>query len=50
MSKYENLDKYLEKKGKTPKTKVKQTKAIKGMTSKEQDDLLELMAKDLGYI
>ena len=50
MSKYKHLDKYLEKKGKTPKAKAKKDKKIKDMSQKEKDDLLELIAKDLGYI
>ena len=50
MSKYKHLDKYLEKKGKTPKVKVKKTKKFKDMSQKGKDDLLELIAKDLGYI
>ena len=52
MSKYKHLDKYLEKKGKAPKakTKAKKDKKIKDMSQKGKDDLLELIAKDLGYI
>jgi len=52
MSKYKNLDKYLEKKGKTPKAKAKakKDKKIKDMSQKGKDDLLELIARDLGYI
>ena len=48
MSKYKHLDKYLEKKGKTPK--AKKDKKIKDMSQKGKDDLLELIARDLGYI
>jgi len=50
MSKYKHLDKYLEKKGKTPKVKVKKTKEMKNMTKSEKDELLEMIARDLGYI
>jgi len=50
MSKYKNLDKYLEKKGKTPKVKVKKDKKMKDMTESEKDELLEIIARDLGYI
>jgi len=54
MSRYKHLDKYLEKKGKTPKAKAKakakKDKKIKDMSQKGKDDLLELIAKDLGYI
>ena len=53
MSKYKHLDKYLEKKGKTPKAKAKKDKKdkkIKDMSQKGKDDLLELIARDLGYI
>ena len=50
MSKYKHLDKYLEKKGKTPKVKVKKTKEMKDMTESEKDKLLEMIARDLGYI
>jgi len=50
MSKYKHLDKYLEKKGKTPKVKVKKDKKMKDMTKSEKDKLLEIIARDLGYI
>jgi hypothetical protein len=57
MSKYNNLDKYLEKKGmknaaeakKAEKGKLK-GKDFKILTVKEKDELLEQIAKDLGYL
>lgn len=49
MSKYENLDKYLEKKGKKSKTeKVKKDK--KKLKQKDIDQLILQMLEDFGYI
>jgi len=49
--KYENLDKYLEKKGKKPKDKTKQTiKDFNKMLRADKDKLLLQMLKDFGYI
>jgi hypothetical protein len=51
MSKYKNLDKYLGKKGKKPSiVKVKKDKSFNKMLRAEKDELLEKIAKNLGYI
>jgi hypothetical protein len=53
MSKYKNLDKYLEKKGKTPRPIAEKGKFkgqdFKSMASSDKDELLRMIAKDLGY-
>jgi len=48
MSKYKNLDKFLEKKGKQvkEKTKVKKSK----LTNKKREEFIDQMLKDFGYI
>lgn len=48
MSKYKNLDKYLEKKGKNVKEKVKVEKSK--LTDKKRTELIDQMLKDFGYI
>jgi len=50
MSKYENLDKYLDKKGLKVKEKMKVDKEFKNLSTKEKDELLEKMLRDFGYI
>ncbi len=48
MSKYENLDKYLEKKG--IKIKVKEKKKTKDLKSGDIEALTIKMLKDFGYL
>jgi hypothetical protein len=48
MSKYGNLDKFLEKKGKKVKEKTKVDKSK--MTESERDKLIDQMLEDFGYI
>lgn len=47
---YENLQKYLDKKGLTVKEKTKPTEEFKDLNTAEKDALLEQMLKDFGYI
>lgn len=47
---YENLKKYLEKKGIEAKEKTKPTKEFKNLNTGEKDALLEQMLRDFGYI
>lgn len=54
MSKYENLDKFLEKKGKKPSKKVDKEKITKtdfnGMLRADKDELLFKILTELGYV